>query len=304
MKKFLIVVGGLFVAVYALLLVNDWLNLRLVFSSTNTPIYKMYRLFKECPKTELPIFGSSRAEAGFVPSELSTRAFNYGLSGSGLGETLLHVKAACARPDADVIIINLDPWGVGGLGNFQGDYSLAYGSSLLEGYEEYTKVAFVDRLPGTRFYGRFRPNLGHCMNTVLAATKRIDKGAILQRLSRNDEEWEYIISRCKPQRFNKDEEVWGEYKKLFAAHEKVNFVFVVSPVSKPWWERFEGKDDLAAFLKEISMIPNLIVLDMCSKNIERYDLSFYMDLTHLNETGARQFTRELRQELERRAILR
>lgn len=73
--------------------------------------------------------------------------------------------------------------------------------------------------------------------------------------------------------------------------------------SKPWWERFEGKDQLAAFLAEAEKIPNLTVIDLCMSNIDRYDLSFYMDLTHLNETGARKFTRELREELVRRGLL-
>lgn len=303
MKRFLLTVVGLFAAVYVLLLVNDRVNLHLIFSSTNTRLYKMYRLFEVAPTDEIPIFGSSRAEAGFAPSELSPRAFNYGISGSGQGESLLHVKAACSRTDADLIVINLDPWGIGGLGNFQGNYSLAYGSPLLKGYEKYTHIELVDRLPGTRFYGRFRPNLGECLNSVLAATKRIDKGAILQRLSRNDEEWAYIIGRCAPAKFTCVESVWKDYQEVFASHPNTKFVFVVSPISKPWWERFEGKESLAAFLEEASKIPNLDVIDMCSTNIELYDLSYYMDLTHLNEKGARRFTKELRDELVNRGLM-
>lgn len=303
MKKFLLISAVLFGAVFALLLVNEKINLWLIFSSTNTRIYKMHRLFNKFPMCEIPILGSSRAEAGFVPSELSPSAFNYGLSGSSQGETLLHVRAVCQRNDARLVIVNLDPWGIGGLGNFQGDYSLVSDSTLLSEYQDYTKIHISDRIPGTRFYGCLRPNLAEYLNSVMAATKSIDQGAILQRLSRNEEEWAYIIARCSPQPFVCVDKVWSQYLQVFAEHPQIQFIFVVSPVSKPWWERFEGKDQLAAFLTEAETIPNLTVIDLCTPNIDRYDLSFYMDLTHLNETGARKFTRELREELVRRGLL-
>lgn len=303
MKKFLLISIFLLGAVFALLIVNDRINLRLIFACTNTRIYKMYRLFGEHPAKEIPILGSSRAEAGFVPFELSSLAFNYGLSGSSQGETLLHVQAICQRDDAKLVIINLDPWGIGGFGTFQGDYSLVSNARLPVEYQAYTNVRLSDRIQGTRFYGRLRPNLAEFLNSRMAATKFIDKGAILQRLSRNEEEWAYIIERCAPPHFVCVDEVWAKYRQVFAEHPHIQFVFVVSPVSKPWWERFEDKARLLEFLSEAEKIPNLTVIDLCTPNIGRYDLSFYMDLTHLNETGARKFTRELREELVRRGLL-
>lgn len=303
MKRFICVAVSVASGVYALLLVNEWVNLRLIFSSTNTTTYKMYRLFNEERSGEIPILGSSRAEAGFAPSELSPSAFNYGLSGSGQWETLLHLKAVCSRKDARLVIINLDPWGIGGKVGFQGNYLFAYGSPVLKEYENQVKVAFVDRCPGFRLYGKLRNNLASCLNSVTAATKKIDNGAILQRLSRNPTEWEYIISKCPAQKFNLNKQTWNEYKRVLAANQNVKVVFVVSPVSPPWWERFSGKAELSAFLVEASKIKNVAVLDMCSSNINKYDLSCFMDLTHLNENGARRFSRELKAALERKGIL-
>ena len=57
------------------------------------------------------------------------------------------------------------------------------------------------------------------------------------------------------------------------------------------------------FLKEASRIENVKVIDMCTTNIVRYDLSYFMDLTHLNEAGARKFTRELKQRLVEMGLL-
>ena len=303
MKRFILITSSLFAVLYGLLLVNDYINLKLVFSSTNTSLYKMYRLFKEPLPNEIPIIGSSRAEAGFVPSVLSPRAFNYGLADSGQWETLFHLKAICARNDASLVIVNLDPWGIQGKGGFMGRYALAYGAHSMVGYEDQTKVAFLDRMPGTRFYGRFRSNIGECLNSVLAATKKIDNGAILQRLSRNEEEWKYIIGKCGRSNFSVNEETWREYQMVLRQHPNVTVVFVVSPVAPPWWDRFGGAEKMREFLKEASKLDNVKVVDMCSMNIDKYDLSYFMDLTHLNETGARKFTRELKQRLVEMGLL-
>ena len=303
MKRFILITSFLFAVLYGLLLVNDYINLKLVFSSTNTSLYKMYRLFKEPLPNEIPIIGSSRAEAGFVPSVLSPRAFNYGLSGSGQWETLFHLKAICARNDASLVIVNLDPWGIQGKGGFTGRYALAYGAPSMVGYEDQTKVAFLDRMPGTRFYGRFRSNIGECLNSVLAATKKIDNGAILQRLSRNEEEWKYIIGKCESSNFTVNEETWREYQMVLRRHPNVTVVFVISPVAPPWWNRFGGAEKMREFLKEASKLDNVKLIDMCSTNIDKYDLSYFMDLTHLNETGARKFTGELKQRLEAMGLL-
>ena len=263
----------------------------------------MHRLFKEQNKEEIPILGSSRTEAGFVPSELSPFAFNYGLSGSGQWETLLHFKAVCSRKDAKLVIVNLDPWGMQGKGKLMGNYSLAYGSPILKEYETQTRVELLNRLPGMRFYGKFRNNIGDYLNSILAATKKIDNGAILQRLSRNQTEWEYIIGKCQPPRFNVNDLTWQEYKKILTANPKVKVVFVVSPVAPPWWERFEDKAELQSFLANLAQMPNVMVLDMCSTNIDRYDLSYFMDLTHLNENGARRFTKELKSALKTHGLM-
>lgn len=303
MKRFICVAVSVAAGIYALLLVNEWVNLRLIFSSTNTTTYKMYRLFNEECRNEIPILGSSRAETGFVPSELSSSVFNYGLSGSGQWETLLHLKAVCSRNDAKLVIINLDPWGIGCKGRFQGDYSFAYGSPVLKGYENEVKVTFADRCPGIRLYGKLRNNLASCLNSHTATTRKIDNGASLQRLSRNLSEWEYIISKCSAQKFNLDRLTWNEYKRVLAANPNVKVVFVVSPISSPWWEQFAGKAELSAFLTDASKIQNAIVIDMCSSRIGEYDLSCFMDLTHLNEKGARLFSRELKVALESKGIL-
>lgn len=297
MKRFILVISLLFAVSYGLLLVNDYINLKLVFSSTHSPLYKMYRLFKAPLPGEIPIIGSSRAETAVAPSELSPRAFNYGLSGSQQWETLFHLKAICQRKESSLVIVNLDPWGIQGKSEFRGHYALAYGAPTMAGYEEMINVAFLDRLPGTRFYGRFRPNFTEYLNSALATMKVIDNGACLMKTSRNNEEWKYIIGNIREGHFSVNDETWREYQKVIRQHPDVAIVFLVSPVSPPWWEKFADADKFHRFLQEIAKFNNVKVIDMCSTNIDNYDMSYFVDLTHLNERGARKFTRELRQKL-------
>ena len=133
-------------ATVILLLANERLNRYLIFSSSNSNPYKMYRLFVDAPGDEIPILGSSRAEAGFAPKELSEKSFNYGLSGSSMRETAFHLKAVTARPSNGLVIVNLDPWGLGN-GDFLGRYRFAADVELVK-EEPKVKLSLIDRIPG------------------------------------------------------------------------------------------------------------------------------------------------------------
>ena len=73
-------------------------------------------------------------------------------------------------------------------------------------------------------------------------------------------------------------------------------VFVVSPIAKPWWDRFTGQKELAELENWLSSFPHVHVIGFAETS-QGYELSEFMDLTHLNETGARRFSRELKARL-------
>lgn len=292
MKKFVLFTSMTCLMLAALMLANDALNHYLVFSSDNSNPYKMYRLFCSPRAGEIPIIGSSRAEAGFAPKEISAKAFNYGLSGSSARETVVHLKAVLSRPGSGLVIVNLDPWGLGS-GPFQGDYRFAAESPIVKS-EPKIQIPLVDRLPGFRFYGKTRENLAQCMNNRLSATKTIDHGAILQRLSRNKAEWEYIMARCRPPKFSCDAETKAMLANILSCNTRYEVVFVVSPIAEPWQKRFSGRKELMALENWLRTFSRVRVLDFMEAP-HRYELSEFMDLTHLNESGARRFSRELKE---------
>ena len=291
MKKFLRFSLLVLATTVAMMLANDTLNRYLIFSSSNSNSYKMQRLFANKGKGEIPILGSSRAETGFAPKEISGKAFNYGLSGSSARETVFHLKVVLSRPDKGLVIVNLDPWGLGN-GNFRGDYRFVANNPLVKS-EPKIRVPLFDRLPCIRFQGKTRSNLAQCMNNRLAVTKIMENGATLQRLSRNKTEWDYIISKCEPHGCTCDEETKSILADILSRNTRHEIVFVVSPIAKPWLERFTGVKMLTEIEEWLRGFPHVHVIGF-AETAHSYELSDFMDLTHLNESGARYFSRKLK----------
>ena len=295
MKRFLTFVVLVFMAAVIMMLANEALNRYLIFSSSNSNPYKMYRLFNNPEKGEIPILGSSRAEAGFAPLELSKHAFNYGLSGSSMRETAFHLKSVLSRNEGGLVIVNLDPWGLGN-GGFLGEYRFVADNPLVKA-EPKVKRQLIDKIVGIRFHGETRGNLAECMNNRLAVTKTMERGAILQRLSRSEEEWTYIISKCESRSCSWDEETKRMLGDLLATNDRHEIVFVVSPIAKPWWDLFTGHAELLELEQWLRSFPHVHVIEHTGTS-DGYELLEFMDLTHLNEKGARRFTRELKSHLQ------
>ena len=68
-------------------------------------------------------------------------------------------------------------------------------------------------------------------------------------------------------------------------------------LAKPWYDKFassaEDIEGLAKLVAKLNTFPNTKAIDLMTPHLNDYDLDMFMDLTHLNETGARRFTKEL-----------
>ena len=62
-------------------------------------------------------------------------------------------------------------------------------------------------------------------------------------------------------------------------------------------ERFSGHKELKKLKDWLQEFPHVNVLDFFDSS-EGYGLNEFMDLTHLNESGARRFSKRLRNELQ------
>ena len=302
MKKFLLFAFGLIAVFLSLTFAYDGLNLALVRSSSGNGAYKMERFFGELDEDEIPILGSSRAQANFVPSELDARCFNYGIDGSPIGETLFQLRDLVSRKKTGAVLVNVDPWGFAFFDNvtFRGGYLLAARSSAVRHRLPRGVVNGLAWLPGIRFQGQLRANLAAAVNTRLSVTKEIDCGAVLLRTSRTDAEWSFIDKTLKPTDFGLPSEacqaMLDEIARIVKAREgRLRVVFVIGPCSPSWCKLFTGGDALRKWVKEFNVQmadSHLSVIDLFSgSDFERRE---FADPTHLNRDGAVRFSCELK----------
>lgn len=275
---------------------NDRLNRALVTASSASSTYKTYRLFVLRPADELPILGSSRASQNFVPSLLSPKAFNYGVDGSGMGETLFFLEQCLRNGGSEPILINLDPWGFPKETTYRADYRLALGAPAVRAALPPARTALAERLPGVRFHGALRSNLTAYLNARFAVTKVIDAGATLQILSRTPEEWAAINrNRTAPTHFACAPAWEARLEALYQMTARP-IVWVVGPLAPHDRRLYQGQAELEAFLRRQVQHPKVHAINLLDFPEPMTEADF-MDPTHLNRHGAERFTRLLRERL-------
>ena len=282
MNRFLRFMGIVFICTIILALINEWACRWLISQSTGNPIYKMERLYGNADNNEIAIVGSSRAQAHYVPSLISTNCFNYGCDGQSFGETLFHLSALKKRGGGAPIIVNFDPWWStisGSDGSFVCDYRLAPQSGRVHG---------VDAIPGIRFYGCLRKSVTDWLNAKQSVTKVIDNGAVLQKHSRSASEWKVINEKLIPRSFVRDEEACLKFKKVLSGLSPRKVYVVIPPCSTRFMDLFKGLDVLCQYMKELDSIPNVTVVNMLVD--KRFSQADFVDTTHLNIEGAYKFT--------------
>ena len=289
MSRFLRFIALVFACTVVLAFINDFACRWFISQSAGNPIYKMERLWQSGDKNEIAIVGSSRAQANYVPSLISTNCFNYGCDGQGYAETLFHLTALKARGGDAPIIFNYDPWWItiSEKADYVGDYRLAPGSGRVKG---------VDAIPGIRLYGYLRKSTTDWLNSRAAVTKVIDNGAVLLKTSRSSSEWEVINGKQKPYSFRRDEDSCAKYNKVLSEFAPRKIYVVVAPCSKRFMELFEGREEFESYMRELDAMPNVSVVDMFGD--ARFTESDFVDTTHLNKEGAHKFTLYLLEKVE------
>ncbi len=290
MKRCLIFIVTLLLVTAGFMFLNDRINLMLTLSSSANTAYKTYRLFEDEPRDEIAIVGSSRACAHFVPSVISPKAFNYGIDGSGMYETLTMLERALQNPHPAPIIVNLDPWGFHGVmaPGFVADYTLVRDAPMQQAWDVTT--------PGIRFHGALRNNLAAWLNARRAVTKQVERGAILQLLSRTPEEWAIINPKIVETDFTCDPS-WDAFIGRCQATEAHPIIWVVGPAAPAWRAKYKGNEARKAFCERLRSRPHTYVIDLYDTTAD-YTEAEFVDPTHLNIHGAKRFSELLKSHLE------
>ena len=295
MKKFLAYSAAVIAGTVLLALANDFANVWFITHSNSSPAYKMQRLFSKDFVDEIPIIGSSRAQANLVPSLIAPNCFNYGLDGEGIGETLFHLEALAKKTGGGIssqpVIVNIDPWGLNAstAEHLVGDYRLAPASG---------KTKLTDRIVGIRFHGALRKSITDWLNEKKTVTKKIDNGAALLLNVRSKEEWATINANQKPYSFSIDREVYERLVNVLKSLAPRQIYLVVAPCSSRFRELYSGREEMEKFLDDIAKQPNVAVIS-CFWN-ENFTDDDFTDSTHLCSEGAKKYTHFIVNQIELR----
>ena len=292
----MIFIGMVCVALIVTLAMNDLINVMLVRSSKSSNVYKMERLvYGENLDSEVAIIGNSRAQNHFLPSEISSNAFNYGVAGAGWRDVLFHLKCLLKRKDSTIVICNLDPNGLT-WGSVRGDYRFVSGSDAYKTELGMKHFSLKDRIPGLRFFGALRGNIEESEIMNIGGGKFFDNGAIvLKGAKRSLDEWSRLARRLSTIDFVCDPAVKGRLFELLETNKNHHeVVFVVSPLSSFWTEKYLGNEAFTRFFKELDKLPHVNVLDYRNAG---FSLEDFNDILHLNIEGASKFSKLVRDDI-------
>ena len=295
MKRFWVTCASL-VGIYALLsLVYDGCVVWLMRHSPSCNATKIERAVNGGEGESVAIFGSSRALGNFMPSIIVTNAFNYGVNGMSLNETLLLLDQYLSHNSSDsIIIINLDPWGFANPEKLRlaGDYRLVGRRQTVRATITGLNLLWSDWVPGFRFQGQLRKLLSKYLNARKACTKKVDNGAELLLNSRTESEWEVIKKGLKPYSFFSNTVCDEQVATLYRKQQAHRIVWVVAPTCSAHHALHQNKQNMITFLKWQDKYPNVSVVNFFD-SVPDYPDTFFSDPTHFNVKGAEKFTRAL-----------
>jgi len=96
---------------------------KIILGNESCGAYKINRIINSSDPYEVPIFGSSRAEASFIPEILGPHYFNYGLEGTQENVMLFFIKEEYKKRHKKMspyIIVNID---LDGINTKSGDHA-------------------------------------------------------------------------------------------------------------------------------------------------------------------------------------
>ncbi len=265
---------------------------KIILNSQINGSYKVNRIINSVNTNEIPIFGSSRAEGGFVPSILGSNYFNYGIAGTQDNVMLFFLKEECKKNKKTPILINFDidgfSYALGDIANYI--YNADYGPvKKLIG----KKDDAIFRIPFVKYYGYYEYYFKMYMTSKINLTKKTDNGASLELNQLTKSKFDELVTQrlATADDFNNDINLEREFLDIIKNNPTRTFILAISPYHKSCFHKFKNYQDVTLFVAKIKELANAQVFDFSHVN---YPDSLYMNTTHLNYAGAKRFTKELK----------
>ena len=254
---------------------------------------------------EIPIFGSSKAEADNDPSVLGKDFYNYGLASTGLNVTNWLLETELRRPSRQPIVIDLVQWTVVEFGDVRNYLPLSQDEDVRDFLKRAGLWRWYYAVPGLRFFNSWDWYVKGLITDRIVLTKRYDRGF---NVNLDEAPWNPAVFREKvaarlalnyPLGIDPVEK--RRFLSLVRSAPDRQFVVVLAPLHKSFFAHNDGGIGLRKDLRDMRRgLPNLHIIDMTHAN---YPDQYFLDTAHLNQRGARAFSIQLRAELKRLKII-
>lgn len=246
---------------------------------------------------EIPIFGTSKAYYDYNPEILGDDVFNYGMIDSCLDVSCALLQIECKKHKQTPIVLDLTHNSLRDLGDPSKVAPFVWRPEIRRmlgrlGYMEW-RYCF----PGLRYFGYYDWYLKDCLGENLFEKRKTLRGFTIDFDQRYTNELsEAVVQRRLKAGYgfssNPDQD-----RLLFDTIRSTpqrTFIIVFSPVHSSCFANFQDAEGFARYLDKLRSFTNAVVLDW-----GRMDLpdDCFSDTIHLNEKGAREFSRRFAEKL-------
>jgi len=269
---------------------------KIILKTSISGAYKVNRILTETYPDEIPIFGSSRAEGGYIPDSLGPAYFNYGLSGTKENVQLFFLEEECKKKKrTPYIILNFDldgiGYGGGDMANYIPNANIPSVKALMG--EQYR---FSFRIPFIKYYGYYELYFKYFLNERMNLTKYSNKGASIEKDVLPVQKFNQLVQERKNSQtlFECNSSLKNRLFSLILNHPERFYLFVVAPYHASYFEKYQNLSEATIFLKELAGIKNVRIFNFSKVT---YPDSCFLNTTHLNYKGAVLFNRQLKDSL-------
>jgi hypothetical protein len=242
---------------------------------------------------EIPIFGPSRAHGHYCPVDLGLNAFNYGINGASYEVTDVFLQIELAKPKTPPIILELPHRDSGLLSDAAKFIPFVSDPRMRPLLNRFQAMDWKYYLPGIRYFGNYDAFLRDYFWLRMGKTK-ISSGfgelVPAQDFDRTKLDEAIKARLAYTNGYFPDEDQNRRMIAQITAHPRRLFFLVVSPYHRSYYVNFQNADKLAAYEKQLSALPNVVVIDWSQLD---YPDEYFLDTLHLRREPAAEFSRKL-----------
>lgn len=266
---------------------------QVIMKTTTTGSYKTLRIFNETHSEEIPIFGSSRASGSYVSELIDPRCFNYGIEKTQYELTSIFLAQELGKDKTAPIIIN---WDYEFFRDYKGNIAHFIPSVDQAPIARYVgeEMRWFYHVPALRFFNVYDDYVKSYIGER-SGSSRISNGGFFVTFTPTEAQFQRLIDVRRKTVF-----VWDDPAEKEEAWEKLltrtqrPIILVIAPYHSCYFEHFGNMEGAQAYLHKLDGLPNVTVLDFGQMEFPN---TSYQNTSHLNYTGAVEFSKELGRKL-------